>query len=285
MSLAGLRQAAPYIRLYRGQTFVVKVGGEAVAKPRDRAAILEQLSILNGFGVRVVLIHGGGPQATALAGRLNIESTFVEGRRVTNAEMLDAMVMSLCGTVRTELLATARSLEIPGVGVSGVDAGLVKAEKRTGSAVDYGFVGDITDVDSTPVTTLLDAGFLPVVSPICCDSSGQVLNVNADTFAAKLAIAVGATKLILVTGARGILKDKDDPQSLISVLTMTELDQLLSSGALKDGMLPKSSAITQALCNGVPRVHVVGYEYEDSILTEVFTNEGCGTMITKDDPS
>ena len=168
------------------------------------------------------------------------------------------------------------------VGLSGIDAGLVTAAKRSATPVDYGFVGDIESVDVSVLRELLEEGCLPIISPLCADASGQVLNVNADSFASALAVALGATKLILVTGVRGVLKDVEDPNSLISVLDMPSLEALSKSGSMKDGMLPKASAIKGALSGGVKRIHVVSYRYPDSILTEIFTNEGCGTMIVND---
>lgn len=282
MTTAGLRQAVPYIRLYRDQVFVVKVGGETLERAEDRANLIEQISVLQGLGVKVILVHGGGPQATALAEKLGAGSQFVEGRRVTDAAMLEAMVMALRGSVGSALLASARAAGVMAVGLSGVDANLVTATRRPAQPVDYGYVGDIQTVDPSVVNALLAAGYLPVVSPLCADASGQVLNVNADSFAAALAVAVGATKLIIVTGVRGVLRDVEDPNSLISVLDAAGLEELEKDGAMKGGMLPKASAIRHALTGGVKRVHVVSHRYPDSVLTEIFTNEGCGTMIVTD---
>ena len=201
---------------------------------------------------------------------------------MTDLAMLEAMTMTLNGSVRTLLLSSARGAGMKAVGLSGIDAGLVMAHKRASSPVDYGYVGDIDSVDPTVLTSLLAEGYLPVVSPLCSDASGQVLNVNADTFASAVAVALGASKLIMVTGVRGVLKDPDDPNSLISVLDLPGLDALDKGGSMKDGMLPKASAIKSALQSSVARIHVVSYRYPDSILTEVFTNEGCGTMIVRD---
>lgn len=282
MTTAGLRQAVPYIRMYRDQVFVVKVGGETLERAEDRANLIEQISVLQGLGIKVILVHGGGPQATALAEKLGAASQFVEGRRVTDAAMLEAMVMALRGTVGSALLASARAATVKAVGISGVDAGLVTATRRPSQPVDYGFVGDIQSVDPSLVNDLLAGGYLPVVSPLCADTAGQVLNVNADSFAAALAVAVGATKLIIVSGVRGVLRDISDPNSLISVLDVAGLEELANDGTMKDGMLAKASAIRHALSGGVKRVHVVSHRYPDSVLTEIFTNEGCGTMIVTD---
>jgi acetylglutamate kinase len=265
--------------MYRDQVFVVKVGGETIERAEDRASLLEQISVLQGLGVKVVLVHGGGPQATALAEKIGAESQFVDGRRVTDAAMLEAMVMSLKGTVRTMLLSSARAAGMKAIGLSGVDADLVTATRRPAQPVDYGFVGDIETVQPQIVNDLLEGCYLPVVSPLCADVHGQVLNVNADSFASALAVDLGATKLIIVSAVRGVLRDVADPNSLISVLDLPGLAEMEASGAMKEGMLPKASAMRKALEGGVKRVHVVSHRYPDSILTEIFTNEGCGTMI------
>ncbi|MCE9557629.1 MAG: acetylglutamate kinase, partial [Armatimonadetes bacterium] len=273
----------------RGKTFVVKCGGEAVESGADTKQLLEQISVLTQLGIRVVLVHGGGPQATQLATRLSAQSTFVEGRRVTDPAMLEAMVMALNGTARSQILSTCRELDIPAIGLSGVDAGLVRAERKppvklaSGETVDYGLVGKILTVNVNSVNDLLDDGYLPIVSPLSADDNGQILNINADHVAAAIAIALNAVKLVMITGARGVLRDASDPTSLISQTDLSELQKLEEQGILKDGMLPKKTAIAEALNGGVNRVHVVSYRYTDSLLTEVFTNEGCGTMITRDD--
>jgi len=193
--------------------------------------------------------------------------------------MLEALILALHGEVRTLLLSAARELGVPAIGLSGVDAGLITARKRPTDKVDYGYVGDIVGVDGSVISDLIECGYLPIVSPLCADPSGQVLNVNADIVASAIAVELGAAKLVLVTGAPGILRDVADPGSLISELDLEELRKLNASGCLKDGMLPKSSAIESALVGGVKRIHIVSYEYPDSLLTEVFTNEGCGTLI------
>lgn len=282
--MAGFRRAAMYMRLYRGQTFVVKCGGEAILRPEDLTHLLEQIAVLHQLGIGVVLIHGGGVQATELAQRLGAQSQFIKGRRVTDAGMLEAVTLALNGQTRTQLLAASRALGLPAVGLSGIDAGLVEATKRPATKdADFGFVGDIESVDPEAIELLLESDFVPIVSPLCADSQGQVLNVNADTFASAIAVALGAAKLILVTGVRGILRELSDPNSLISHLTLDELEQLEKDGVLAGGMLPKADSIGKALQGGVPRVHVIGFEFADSLLTEVFTNEGCGTLIVPEE--
>ena len=286
--VSALKHAAPYIRLFKGKVFVIKIGGEVFADAEMAAAIIEQVGILHQVGVRTVLIHGGGPQSTKLAADLGLETQFVEGRRVTDSGSLNVATMILNGQINTRILATCRDLQIPAVGISGVDAGLIRAHKRPpvesedGESVDYGFVGDIDSVEADILRKQLDNGLMPVVSPLSCDESGTLLNINADTVAAAIAAELDAEKLILVTGATGILEDINDPGSLISYIERKRLKELKAKGALADGMLPKAAAIDAAIKNGVSRVHVISYKLPDSILLEVFTNEGTGTLVVDD---
>ena len=289
LAIRALKSAAPYIRMYRGKTFVVKAGGGVFADDVATRVLMEQIAILHYFGVRVVFVHGGGPQVTELARALGVNSRMVEGRRVTDREAIDVTAMVLNGTINTGILGICRELNIEAVGVSGVDAGLIRAHKRppvrlpgSGEVVDYGFVGDIDAVDPDVLRKLLDNGLMPVVSPLSADDSGVLLNINADTVAAALAAALSAEKLILCTGAAGILADVADPGSLISYTDLEGLAQLREQGRIADGMLPKARAIESAIRGGVRRVHVVSYRAPEGILGEVFTNEGTGTLIVED---
>ncbi len=286
--VSALKHAAPYIRLFKGKVFVIKAGGEVFADAEKSCALIEQVGILHQVGVRVVLVHGGGPQSTELASALGLDTTFIDGRRVTDGDSLDVATMVLNGKINTRILATCRDLQIPAVGISGVDAGLIRAHKRPpverdgDSSIDYGFVGDIDSVNADVLTTQLDNGLMPVVSPLSCDESGTILNINADTVAAAIAAELNAEKLILATGAAGILEDVNDPGSLISYIDRAALQKLRDSGKLADGMLPKAAAIDAAIANGVQRVHVISSKVADSILLEVFTNEGTGTLVVDD---
>lgn len=286
--VSALKHAAPYIRLFKHKVFVLKAGGEVFADPASTRALMEQVGILYQVGIRVVLVHGGGPQSTELAGALGLNSKFVDGRRVTDGPSLEVATMVLNGQINTRALAACRDLEIPAVGISGVDAGLIRAHRRPPvqkdgvTTIDYGFVGDIDSVDADVLRKQLDNGLMPVVSPLSCDASGTVLNINADTVAAAIAAELDAEKLILATGAAGILEDAADPQSLISYVDRSGLRKLRTDGKLTDGMLPKAAAIENALANGVSRVHVISYKLPDSLLLEVFTNEGTGTLVVND---
>jgi acetylglutamate kinase len=286
--VSALKHAAPYIRLFKGKVFVIKAGGEVFADPELTTALVEQVGILHQVGIRTVLIHGGGPQSTQLAADLGLNTQFVDGRRVTDSQSLNVATMILNGQINTRILAACRDLQIPAVGISGVDAGLIRAHKRppvessAGESVDYGYVGDIDAVEADILQKQLDNGLMPVVSPLSCDESGTLLNINADTVAAAIAAELDAEKLILVTGATGILEDVNDPGSLISYIDRKHLKALREKGALADGMLPKAAAIDAAIKNGVSRVHVISHKLPDSILLEVFTNEGTGTLVVDD---
>lgn len=283
-----LRHAAPYVRMYKKKIFVLKAGGEAFTSEEATRSLAEQIAIFHQVGIRVVLVHGGGPQSTEMAERLGQKPEIVEGRRVTDSGALDVATMVLNGQINTRILAACRALDVPAIGISGVDAGLVDAIRRgpvtvrSGRTVDYGFVGDIRAINASVLKVQLDSGFVPIVSPLSADSGGALLNINADTVAAGIACALGAEKLILATGAAGIMESLDDPRSLISYIDRAGLKRLGDQGALSDGMLPKVAAIEKALRGGVPRVHVISYSLPDSLLLEVFTNEGTGTLVVDD---
>src|SRR5580700_7256921 len=289
LAIRALKSAAPYIRMYKGKTFVVKVGGGVFADAEATRVLVEQIAILHYFGVRVVLVHGGGPQLTEVAAALGVPTRLVQGRRITDEKSIEVTAMVLNGLINTRVLAICRDLDIEAVGISGVDAGLVRAHRRApvavgagGELVDFGFVGDIDSIDPGVIKKLLDNGLMPVVSPLSADDKGVLLNINADTVAAALGAALGAEKLILCTGAPGVLGDVNDPGSLISYTDLPGLEKMKAEGRILDGMLPKVKAIGDALRGGVRRVHVVSYKAPEGILGEVFTNEGTGTMIVAD---
>ena len=284
-----LRAAAPYLRLYRGRVFVVKLGGEVLSRAGRIEALVEQAGVLQALGVRVVIVHGGGPQSTELTERLEHEARMVAGRRVTGPEDLKVAAYVLNGEVNTQLLAACRACGIPALGLSGVDAGLVVAHRRPpvemegagDGPVDFGFVGDIDEVNPAVVQLALDQDLIPVVSPLSADPGGGLLNINADTVASALAVAIRAEKLVLTMAAPGILEDRSDPSTLVSYLDLAGLRGLRKEGALGDGMLPKATAIESAIEGGVPRVHLVSGSTQDALLREVFTNEGCGTLVVR----
>lgn len=288
VAIRSLRSAAPYIRMYKGKTFVVKAGGGVFADAAAVRGLIEQIAILHYFGVRVVFVHGGGPQLTEITEALGVPTRMVQGRRVTDQKAIDATAMVLNGLINTKLLAHCREMNIDAIGISGVDAGLIRAHKRapvkldTGETVDYGFVGDIDSVDTSVINKLLDSGLMPIVSPLSADDAGTLLNINGDTVAAAIGAALKAEKLMLCTGAPGILANVEDPTSVISYTDLAGLKRLREEKKIVDGMLPKAKAIEDAIRGGVRRVHVMSYKSGEGILAEVFTNEGAGTLIVAD---
>jgi acetylglutamate kinase len=286
VAIRALRGAAPYIRMYKGKVFVIKASGGVFGDLASTRGLIEQVAILHQVGIRVVLVHGGGPQLTQVQESLGLAARMVAGRRVTDAKSMEVTSMVLNGLVNTQILGICRELDISAVGVSGVDAGLVRAHKRPpvsvdGQMVDYGFVGDIDVIDVKVLQQLLDDGLMPVVSPVSADDNGTLLNINADTVAAGIGAGLKAEKLMLCTGAPGILESVDDPRSIVSYTDLAGLARLKAQGSLKDGMLPKAKAIEDAIRGGVRRVHVTSYKSPDSLLAEVFTNEGTGTLIVE----
>ena len=283
--VAALRHAAPYIRLYKHKLFVIKVGGELFRDPRKAAALLEQMAILHQVGVQLVLVHGAGPQSTDRAASQGLTTTMIEGRRVTDAATL-AVSEAVNREIGAAIAATCDSYGLETAQMLGT-TGPVQAEQRAPvevagqGLVDYGFVGDITGIDTAQVQDALRAGKIPVVGPLGSTPDGTVLNINADTIAASLAAALQAEKLILATGAPGILEDIQDPHSLVSYIDLAGLNQLRAAGSLADGMLPKAKAIEQAIEGGVKRVHVISFALPDSLLLEIFTNEGTGTLVVR----
>jgi acetylglutamate kinase len=287
--ITGLKGALRYVRAYRDNVFVVKLGGDVLADTEALHRVAQQLGLLSSLGIRVVVVHGGGHQATALSRRLGHESAIIAGRRVTDETALDVAKMVYSGTLNVNLLASLRAHEVQGVGLSGVDADLITAHRRppvrvvddagVSREVDYGHVGDIDRVDPRVLTTLLEARFTPVVASLAGDGDGNVYNVNADTVAEALAVALKAQKLIFLTGAPGVLRDRNDPSSLVTFADPDDLAALMSSGALAGGMRPKVEACIRAATGGVERTHIIDGRLPDSLLLEVFTGAGCGTMI------
>jgi acetylglutamate kinase len=289
--IAALKGALGYVRAYRGRAFVVKLGGAILGDPRAVASLAAQVGLLHSLGIRVVVVHGGGPQATALARRLGHPPVVVGGRRVTDDAQLEIAKMAFAGSVHIDLLATFRRSHVPAVGVTGVDAELLSAVKRPPVAisdddgcertVDFGHVGDIVAVDASLLEALMGSGFVPVVASLAADDEGRVYNVNADTVAEKLAIGVRAAKLLILTDAPGVLRDREDPATLVSFADRDEIERLIASGAIAGGMRPKVEACVRAAAGGVARTHILDGRAGDALLLEVFTGAGCGTMIVE----
>jgi len=284
-----LKGALDYTRLYRDQTFVIKLGGEVLGSTEALDSLAVSIALLESLSVRVVLVHGGGPQASELSRQLGLTPEIVAGRRVTTPAVLEVAKMVYAGRLNVDLLAVLRRHGVRGVGVSGVDAELVTARRRPpvpvreddGSErlVDFGEVGDIERVDPAVLRALLEAGYVPVVASLAADATGRPLNVNADTLAEALASALQAKKLVFLTSAPGVLRDPEDESSLVAFAVPEDLMPFLETGAIRGGMRPKVEACIRAVGNGVRRTHIVDGRVPDSLLVEMFTGHGCGTMV------
>ena len=287
-----LKQALPYIRQYREKTFVIKVGGEWLQTEGFLDRLSHDVALLYQLNIRVVIIHGGGPQLSEMAEKMGIESVKVNGRRITDDRMIEVANMVFSGA-STDILGALRSHGTPGVGLSGVDGDLIQATRRppvklvdreTGEEreVDFQNVGDIESVDSKVLNVLLDNRFVPVVAPLGADIAGNVLNINADTIASMVSAALPAEKLFLLTNVGGVLGDVEDPESRISYLTESGAGALVEEGGVSGGMMPKLQAAVDAVRSGVRRAHIIDGLADNSLLFEVFTKKGTGTMVISD---
>ncbi len=277
-----LIEALPYIQRFAGKTVVVKYGGNALAGATDADAagtFAQDIALLHAVGIRPVVVHGGGPQISAMMERLGKKAEFRNGLRVTDAETIEIASMVLLGTVNPQLVSAINVHGAQAVGVSGQDAGLLKVAQRD---PDLGFVGDIVSVDTTVLRSAISDGSVPVVATIGADSSGQAYNVNADTAAAAIAVALGAEKLVYLTDIDGLRLDKDDATSLLRRATAGEIRSMMASGAIEGGMIPKMESCLEALEGGVKRTHLLDGRIPHVLLIEMFTDAGVGTMITKD---
>ena len=286
-----LREALPYIQRFQGKTFVVKFSGKVTEDRENLASLAEELALLHQVGIRVCVIHGGGKQLTALAQKLGVVQTVIEGRRVTDDDTLDLAKMIFRGKINTEILAQLRGRGIDAVGLSGVDGGVIKAVRRppknvvnkeTGQveSVDYGNVGDIVEVDTHLIELLLGGGYLPVISSLAADDSGKVFNINADTIAAEIAVSLRAEKLILLSDVNGIYLDPNDRSSKLDRLSTVDAFKMIKSGKATGGMIPKLQSLASLLSRGVGSAHVISGTERNALLAEVFTDEGTGTMVT-----
>ena len=288
-----LREALPYIQRFKGKTFVVKFSGKVTEDKSVLVSLAEELALLHQVGIRVCVIHGGGKQLTELAKKLGVVQTVIEGRRVTDDDTLDLAKMIFRGKINTEILSALRHRGVDAVGLSGIDGGVIKAVKRppkeilnreTGEAeeVDFGHVGDIVDVDVQLVNLLLEGGYLPVISSLGADDEGKILNINADTIAAEIAISLKAEKLILLSDVNGIYSDPNDESTKINKLTVNEAEAMIADGTATGGMIPKLQSLISLLQRGVRSAHVMSGSIRNAILSEVFTDEGTGTMLVNE---
>ena len=273
-----LTAALPYIKKYNGKTIVVKYGGNAMVNEQLKQQVMEDIVLLWLIGVKVVLIHGGGPEINETMEKLGKKAVFVDGLRVTDKETVDIVQMVLAGKVNKTLVNLLQSKGGHAVGVSGIDGGILEA---TAKNEILGYVGKITKVRTQPITDLLEKNYIPVSSTVASDRQGNVYNINGDTAAAYIAGALGAERLIMMTDIAGILKDKDDPTTLIPQITVSEAKKLYDDGVISGGMIPKVDCCIEALDHGVNNVIIMDGRIPHSILMELLTDEGAGTMVTK----
>ncbi len=273
-----LVNALPYIQDYTGKIVVVKYGGNAMINEGLKDSVMRDVVLLSLVGVKVVLVHGGGPEITDTLKKLGKESVFVDGLRVTDKETAEIVQMVLAGKINKSLVALIENKGGKAIGLSGMDGRMIEAEVKDPR---LGFVGEITKVNVAPIIDVIDKGYIPVVSTVGCDREGNVYNINADTAAAKIAGELGAESLISMTDIEGILRDKNDPSTLIPVISTSDAPELIANGTIGGGMLPKVECCINALRWGVNRVFIVDGRIPHAILIEMLTNEGIGTMFTE----
>jgi len=286
-----LREALPYIKRFKGKTFVVKFSGKVTEERERLISLAEELALMHQVGIRICVVHGGGKQLSELAALMGVEQTIIEGRRVTDDATLEMAKMIFAGKINTDILSALRHRGVEAVGLSGVDGNIVHAERRppkeimnreTGESehVDFGHVGDIIQIDARLLMVLLDHGYLPVISSLGADAEGTVFNINADTIAAEIAIQLKAEKLVLLSDVDGIYVHAGEPETKLSRLTADEAKELIANGTATGGMLPKLQSILELLSRGVKSAHIIDGTSRNALLAEVFTDKGTGTMIT-----
>lgn len=274
-----LVSALPYIQDYNGKIVVIKYGGNAMINEELKNSVVRDIVLLQLVGVKVVLVHGGGPEITDMLKRVGKETQFIDGLRVTDKETIEITQMVLAGKINKSLVNLIECCGGKSIGLSGIDGHMIQAEVK---AEKLGFVGNITSINPEPILDVIEKGYIPVVSTIGCDDEGNVYNINADTAAAKIAGALNAESLISLTDISGILMDKDDPETLIPHITVKETQKLIDDGIISDGMIPKVECCTNAIKDGVKKVFIIDGRIPHSILIETLTDEGIGTMFEGD---
>ena len=273
-----LTAALPYIKKYSGKTVVIKYGGNAMVNEDLKQQVMEDIALLWLIGVKVVLIHGGGPEISETMARLGKKAVFIDGLRVTDKETVDIVQMVLAGKVNKTLVSLIQMKGGHAVGLSGIDGGIIEAKMKDEA---LGYVGEITKIRTQPITDLLEKNYIPVISTVASDRQGNTYNINGDTAAAYIAGALGAERLIMMTDIAGILMDKDDPSTLIGSITVEEAKKLYENNVISGGMIPKVDCCIEALEHGVNNVVIMDGRIPHSILMELLTDEGAGTMVTK----
>ena len=275
-----LFEALPYIQKFNQKTVVIKYGGNAMISEELRHAVISDIVLLKLVGIHVVVVHGGGPEISDMLKKIGKESRFVNGLRYTDEETMDIVQMILCGKVNKDLVSMIEALDGRAIGLCGLDGGLIQAKKLTREGLDYGLVGEITKIDPKPIEDTIAAGYIPVVSTVAAGSDGEkCYNINADTAAAKIAEVLGAEKLMILTDIPGLLRDVSDASTLISALRVSEVPALIKEGVISGGMIPKIDCCVQAVRSGVKSAHILDGRKKHSILIELLTDAGVGSMI------
>lgn len=276
-----LVQALPYFKHWCGKTVVVKYGGNAMLNEELKSCVMEDIVLLSTIGIRVVLVHGGGPEINHMLERVGKESKFINGLRYTDGETMEIVQMVLTGKLNKDIVGLLLQKGGKAIGLSGVDSGLLRAKKIDKDGVDLGFVGEVTQVNPEIIQSTLSQGFIPVVSTVAVGEDGDMnrYNINADTAAAKIAIALGAEKFVQLTNVPGVLRDVEKPDSLIQRIHMSDIDGLIKDGIIAGGMIPKIECCMLARQGGVPRTHIIDGRVPHSLLIEMFSDRGIGTMI------
>lgn len=275
-----LAEALPYIQKYYGKTIVVKYGGNAMISEELQDSVIRDIILLSAVGIRVVVVHGGGSEISKMLEKLNIESKFINGLRCTDKETIEVVKMVLCGKVNKTLVEMIHKNRGKAVGLCGSDGGMIMAEKQSHSK-DLGFVGDIVGIDTTLIETALKEGFIPVIAGMGIDELGQAYNVNADTAAAAIAGALKAERLIYMSNIKGVLRKKDEGSTLIEMIAIEQIPNLLKTGVISGGMIPKISSCVYGMKNGVESAVIIDGRVKHSILIELFSDKGIGTMISR----
>jgi acetylglutamate kinase len=287
--IEALMEARPYIQQFHGKTFVIKIGGRILENEKKLDSLVGDVVLLHLLGMKTVLVHGGGPEISEEMRKLGIKPKFVEGLRVTDEQTMEILYEQLAGKLNKQIVRMINFHGGKAWGATGMDGKLIRARKITYKTtsrgkeveIDLGLVGEVEKIEPSGIHSLLKSGCIPVIAPIGVDSEGRSLNINADTVAAELAVALKAKKLILLTDVVGIMRDPNDPKTLISTLTVEEAQELIRQGVIKKGMIPKVEACIRALQGGVERCHILSGVMDHALLVEILTNAGAGTMIVR----
>jgi acetylglutamate kinase len=276
-----LSEALPYIQKFAGRTIVVKYGGAAMKEADLRQKVIRDVVFMTSVGIRPVLVHGGGPEINVWLSKLNIEPQFIDGLRVTDAATMEVVEMVLVGRVNKQIVELINLEGGSAVGLCGKDGNLIRARPQGNEAI--GFVGEVAGIDTTLLHTLIKAGHIPVISSVACDEAGQAYNINADTVAGEIAAALGAEKLILLTDIPGILENRSDPESLIRIIDIQQARELIQKGVVNGGMIPKVQCCVRSLAQGVKAAHIIDGRVPHSLLLEIFSDGGVGSMLLASD--